>query len=290
MPDDLDLRDVHTRHEPDPAFRLALRRQVQAIVAGASDKPTTTSDPSEEDVIMLTDTRTEVPGTAPPKRRWLIPAAAAAVMVAVVAGVALTAGDEEGDGESTTANSSVVFHDDFSDADGGWETLLDGMRVEEGHQVWTLSPGRSQFLRPGLDQQRLADTEVTAWVAATDPDSTLGVYCRKGVTNQDFYYFFRVAPQGAVIGVLPQQSGAPAQQLAEAPDLARPSGPFEITVRCVDEAGVAQLTMLIDGDVVLEATHDEPLPAGYGALEVQAGGPGSADSEVRWDEFTISGL
>ena len=41
---------------------------------------------------------------------------------------------------------------------------------------------------------------------------------------------------------------------------------------------------------MLEATHDEPLGAGLGALEVQAGGPGSADSEVQFDEFTVSSL
>jgi hypothetical protein len=129
--------------------------------------------------------------------------------------------------------------------------------------------------------------EVTAAVASVDPDSTVGVYCRKGVSNQDFYYFFRSAPQGVSVGVVPPGSTAPVQMLGEA-DVARPDGPFELTARCVDEDGVAQLTMLIDGDVVLEATHDEPLPEGFGALEVQAGPRGSAPSEVRWDEFTVS--
>ncbi len=287
MLDDLDLRDVHTRHEPDAAFRLALRRQVQAIV-GVRDAAvrTDTTEPSEEELIMLTDTRTEVPGPSPRTRRWFLPAVAA-VLAALIAGVALTAGDD-GEGETPTASSSVVFHDDFSDAGGDWETLFDSMRVEDGHQVWTVSPpGQIDFLRPAVTESRLTDMEVTAAVASVDPDSTVGVYCRKGVSNQDFYYFFRSAPQGVSVGVVPPGSTAPVQMLGEA-DVARPDGPFELTARCVDEDGVAQLTMLIDGDVVLEATHDEPLPEGFGALEVQAGPRGSAPSEVRWDEFTVS--
>ena len=34
--------------------------------------------------------------------------------------------------------------------------------------------------------------------------------------------------------------------------------------------------------------RDERVELGIGALEVQAGGPGSAASEVRWDEFTVA--
>jgi hypothetical protein len=288
MPDDLDLRDLDRRYEPDPAFRDALRRRVQQVVdVGASTTTPTTTVPPEEDVIMLTDTRTEAPESSP-KRRWLLPAVAAAVGVAIVAGIALAGGSDDGD-EQPSASSAVVFEDDFSDETAPWESLLDGMRIEDGEMIWNITPaGQTEFLKPEPTETRLQDSEMTATVVSADPDSTVGLYCRKGIANQDAYYFFRLAPQGALIGVLPPETDTPALTLAEDPAFVRPDGPFELTARCVDEGGVAQLTMLVDGAVVLEGTHDDPLRDGYGALEVTAGATGSVESEVRWDDVTIT--
>jgi hypothetical protein len=251
----------------------------------------TTADPDEEDLIMLTETRTEPSGGPRRTPRWRLPAAAAAAVavVAVAAGIAITAGDDDDDeGGFATAESSIVFHDDFSDDTGAWDTA-DYVRVEDGEQVWTISsPGQIEFIKPLPTEYRIVDMDVTAVVASVDPDSTVGVYCRKGSGNQDFYYFFRVAPEGAVIGVLPPESNTPADILAENPTFVRPSGPFEITARCVNNGGVAELTMLVDGQVVAEATHDAPLADGFGAIEVQAGAPGSQPSDVRIDEFTVA--
>jgi hypothetical protein len=288
MPDDLDLRDLDRRYEPDPAFRDALRRRVQQLVdaSNASTSTPTTTVPPEEDVLMLTDSRTEAPESSP-KRRWLLPAAAA-VVLAVIVGVAVVSGGDDGD-EQPSASSAVVFQDDFSDESAPWESLLDGMRIEGGEMIWNITPaGQTEFLKPQTTEARLQDSEVTATVVSADADSTVGLYCRKGIGNQDAYYFFRLAPQGAVIGVLPPEADSPAVTLAEDPAYVRPDGPFELTARCVDEGGAAQLTMLVDGAVVLEGTHDDPLRDGFGALEVTAGAPGSAASEVRWDDVTIT--
>ncbi len=292
MRDDLDLRDLHGRHEPDPAFRRELRRRVEAIAAGGPLLAAETDlNDDEEDLIMLTDTRTEEPAEKPRARRWYLAAAAAAVVVAVGAAVVTTTDNDDNDGDSTiTAGNDVVFHDAFDDESGRWDGV-DDIRTEGGQQIWTISTlGQREFTRPLAVDERIVDTEVTAEVGSTDPDSTVGVYCRKGANNQDFYYYFRLGPSGAVIGVLPPESGSPAEVLATAPDVASPIGPFTLAARCVDTAGEARLELLLDGEVVVEATHDAPLPAGFGALEVQAGPAGSAPSEVHWDDFTVSAL
>lgn len=98
MSDHLDLRDVHGRHDPDPAFRLELRRQVEAIVRSQEIVPTTSAHSigsNEEDLIMLTDTRSQPPQVSKRAPRWLLPAAAAVVVVAAVAAIAVAADDDD---------------------------------------------------------------------------------------------------------------------------------------------------------------------------------------------------
>ncbi len=291
MRDDLDLRELHGRHEPDPAFRRELRRRVEAIAAGGPRLAADTDlNDDEEDLIMLTDARTEEPVEKPRTRRWYLAATAAAVVVAVGAAVVTTTDNDNDDDSTITAGNDVVFDDAFDDESGRWEGV-DDIRTEGGQQIWTIStPGQVAFTRPLAVDERLVDTEVTAEVRSTDPDSTVGVYCRKGANNQDFYYYFRLGPSGAVIGVLPPESGSPAEVLATASAVASPTGPFTLAARCIDAGGEARLELLLDGEVVVEATHDAPLPAGFGALEVQAGAAGSAPSEVHWEDFTVTAL
>lgn len=99
MTDDLDLREVHGAHEPDPAFRLELRRRIEVIVRASavpttSTAPVESTEPNEEDLIVFTDTRTP-PGDAPRgRRRWLLPAAAV-VAIALAVGVVVMANDED---------------------------------------------------------------------------------------------------------------------------------------------------------------------------------------------------
>jgi len=289
MPDDLDLRAVHRRHEPDPAFRSALRLRVEETLAGRPGALGSTDVDHQEDLIMLTDTRTEATAVKPPKGKWLLGVAAAAAIVAVVA-AAVARSDGDDDGSRIAADADVVFQDDFDDDAGRWPSDVD-VTLEGGQQVWAVSTaGQLVHLRPLASDEPRVDMEVTAEVAAVDPDSTIGVHCRKGPAYNDYYHYFRVGPAGAVIGVLPAVGSTPAQVLATAPDLRAPSTPFTLGARCIDVGGVTQLTLLLDGEAVLDATYDTPLPAGFGGLEVQAGGSGSAPSEVRWERFTVESM
>ena len=282
MPE-LDLRDLHRRHEPDPEFRRALRARVAATVHAttADDDPTD----HREEPVMLTDTRTEAP-EQPPRRSRTMLVAAAVVVVSVAA--ALLIGSSDDDGSPIASESGTAFEDSFDDDSGRWQTERE-IRIEGGVQVWELSAGQRLHLRPLAAEERLLDMETTAEVAGVDADSTVGVHCRKGAQNEDAYYFFRLGPSGASIGVLPPDQSTAGEVLADN-DLARPPAPFTMTARCVDVDGRAVLSLLLDGEVVLEATHDEPLGPGFGALEVQAGAPGSDPSRVRWDAFAVTGL
>jgi hypothetical protein len=287
---ELDLRDLHGRHEPDPAFRRALRERVVTV---GRQHPSTTeanTDPREEPV-MLTDTRTDGPDDPRAhqrgRRRSLFAAAAALVAIAGIAAALLDRSSDD-DRSPIASGTDVVFEDDFDDETGRWQTE-EGIRIEGGQQVWQLGAGQRLHLRPLAAEQRLLDMETTAEVSAVDMDSTVGVHCRKGAQNEDAYYFFRLGPTAASIGVLPLDQSAAGEVLATE-DLPRPPAPFTLTARCVDVSGRAELSLLVDGDVVLEVTHDEPLGPGFGAIEVQAGAPGEDPSQIRWEGFAVSSI
>ena len=84
MSDDLDLRGIDQRHEPDPEFRAALRRRVLDIAAGID--PSESTDPLD---FATLDIEPVARHARPTRRRPLIRAvlavaAAAAVVVAIV--------------------------------------------------------------------------------------------------------------------------------------------------------------------------------------------------------------
>ena len=287
MNDDLHLRPLHRHHEPDPAFRRALRAHVLEVLQPSTQSPASGGPNDEGEIIMLVEDRRQS-SEAPRRRRpFLLAAAAAAVVLVIGAAVVIIAGD--GDDEATVAvgRGATVFDDRFDDGSGAWQPDPE-VTIEDGRQVWRVtSPGQKVYLRPEALTERLVNMEVTAEVATLDEASSVGVYCRKGAVAEDFYYYFRLGPGGASIGVLPEVRGTPGETLNAAPDVFAPEAPFSLTARCVDVEGVSHLTLLLDGEPVLEATYDRPIPPGFGALEVQAGAPGSPPSEVAWDRFVV---
>ena len=81
MSDDLDLRGIDHRHEPDPQFRAALQRRVAAIVAGTD--PGSVTEARDLATIDLEPTSAK---SAPKRNRRRVVAAilaAAAVVVAI---------------------------------------------------------------------------------------------------------------------------------------------------------------------------------------------------------------
>lgn len=104
MSDDLDLRALHQRREPDPDFRAALRRRVAQIV---SEDGSAHTDPggSLVDVIVL------APRHASRRRPWpaLLIAAAAAVVVTVIAVVTVPSDESTVSSPDLEAGDAPTF-------------------------------------------------------------------------------------------------------------------------------------------------------------------------------------
>ena len=96
MSDDLDLRGIDHRHEPDPQFRAALQRRVAAIVAGTD--PGSVTEARDLATIDLEPTSaTSVPKRN--RRRF-----AAAILAAAAAVVAIVVVVETRDDDATPAD------------------------------------------------------------------------------------------------------------------------------------------------------------------------------------------
>ena len=96
MSDDLDLRGIDHRHEPDPQFRAALQRRVAAIVAGTDPGSVTEARDLATIDLELTS------ATSVPKRN--LGRFAAAIVAAAAAVVAIVVVVETRDDEATPAD------------------------------------------------------------------------------------------------------------------------------------------------------------------------------------------
>jgi hypothetical protein len=275
---------------PDDAFEARLRVRLAEELAAPPGSTTDTAaagTPPETEVMQL-DTMTKVP--APPARtsgRWLLIAAAAAI-VGILAAVTVIDSDDPSDLE--LGSSRTVFDDGFDDDSSGWITeQTTGITVETGggRQTWSMTAaGASDVQRPLTLREQVLDTEVTAEVDSISPGATLGVLCRKGLSApSDSFYSFRLGAGGASIYALGGDAGD--RELASDPSVGVPDGPFEVVVRCVDDDGIARLQMAIDGEEVLAATDDAPLPAGVGAIEARNGTDPSVDGEIVLDRLVV---
>ena len=112
MSDDLDLRGIDHRQEPDPQFRAALQRRLAAIVAG-TDPGSVTSPVFESEQQLVPVKENYVSVDSPPtsevrNRRHIAMAAAAVVAVIGVAAIAINSMNSDDDVEPAPAVQPTV--------------------------------------------------------------------------------------------------------------------------------------------------------------------------------------
>lgn len=123
MSSDLDLRELHRVHDPDPAFVALLRARLESV---AADSPDTGSTSTKVDV-------EPVAGPAGlPRHRWLLRVAAAAVVIAgIVAAASITRTDDPASTETDTVPTTTTIVDpSLAVFIGGWRSVDgDGSRL-----------------------------------------------------------------------------------------------------------------------------------------------------------------
>ena len=107
MSDDLDLRGIDQRHEPNPEFRAALRRRVLDIAAGID--PSESTDPHDFATLDIEPVGRDARSTRrrPLIRAVLAVAAAAAVVAAIVVVMSRDGGTNPADTPSTVVRNPL---------------------------------------------------------------------------------------------------------------------------------------------------------------------------------------
>lgn len=108
--------------------------------------------------------------------------------------------------EAVVPESTILFEDDFSDSNSGWDrSSSDNGSTDYDNGVYRMmvnQPGYDIWANPGLYFEGAVSIEVDATKVGGEEDDDYGLLCRyTGVPSSPSYYFFWISSDGfAVIG------------------------------------------------------------------------------------------
>lgn len=185
---------------------------------------------------------------------------------------------------SPIAGGTVLFVDDFSDPESGWERLED----EEGSTDYTDGAYRIAiyadtliyWANPGRFFEDAA-VEVRATKAGGGEDDQYGIVCRH--QDPDNFYALVISADGFA-AIRKRVNGGDLEFLAEFEPVEAIRQGFEtnhIRAECIGD----RLTLYVNGELAAEA-FDDDLPGGDVGL--LAGTFSAESTEVLFDDFTVS--
>ena len=192
-----------------------------------------------------------------------------------------------------------LFVDTFTDDSNLWGEVENGefgtIDIVDGDQRWIDATGRVIVWGPGAiidpveaGELDLADVTIRAAVTLVSGTGVIGVGCRvvPDTDSEMEWYDFVVRDGYAAIRRADAQSHL--RPLAEANAAEVPFGePVVIEATCRDDdSGVANLTLALNGELLLEATDDDPIGNGW-AAPVMWTFPVHSPMEVHWHEFSV---
>ncbi|CAN5224122.1 hypothetical protein BH20ACT5_BH20ACT5_14120 [soil metagenome] len=206
-----------------------------------------------------------------------------------------------GDQAAVPTAGEVIFEDALDDDQNGWalpENEEARFYYEDDDFIWE---SKQENRRPHLlatvvgeayeaGELDMLNVVVRADVTAEQGEAAAGVFCRENPdTDADFQWYEFVVRDGfAAIRIADSEGDL--EVLAETEELALPVGEmFSIEAACVDDGGQAQLWLTVNGEVTLQATHDEPLENGAAGLQAYDAPAAATDERfiIRWHEFTV---
>ena len=181
---------------------------------------------------------------------------------------------------------SIIFQDDFSDPNSGWNRAVttggetdyaDGM-----YRILVNQPNTDIWALSGLDLDDVS-VEVTALKVGGERDNRFGLICR-AVDDNNFYTFIISSDGfwgiGKVRGADYQLVGMESLQPSEAIR----QGSEENTLRA--DCWGDKLTFYVNGEKLAEVQDSEFATGDVGFI---AGSYGSPGVDIRFDDFTLRG-
>ena len=209
---------------------------------------------------------------------------------------------------SDPAESEIVsdtvssFSDSFGDDRNGWALppseagtteIKDGDFVWESKQPQQAPHVLAATLATAYDGDRLdmVNVRVTASVTPVRGAAAMGLFCREVPDSDADFQWYEFVVRDGYAAIRQADLNQNLEVLVESDDVELPLGEeATIEATCVDgDNGDAQLTMMLNGDQVLETEVSDPL--GNGAPGLQAyDSPADAGDEpmmIAWHDFTV---
>jgi hypothetical protein len=179
----------------------------------------------------------------------------------------------------------IIFQDDFSTYDGGWDRIRDEEGITDydqgGYRIQVLKPDTDFWSLPGLNFENVR-IEVDVWRLAGPTENDFGVLCR--YLDEENFYFFLVGNDGFfVVGkfkngtqsYLGMDTFGYHQAINKGENAVN-----KLRIDCVKE----NLTLYVNGDFIVEV-QDDDFPSGdVGLIAGTFGEPGT---DVLFDNFVV---
>lgn len=200
------------------------------------------------------------------------------------------AGCRSGRPTPTPAGPGVIFHDDFSQTNTGWDVYSGADAItdyEAGHYVIQVGePGINVWSRPGLDLED-AVVLVEAQAAAGPANNEFGVMCRysRAGDGRNSFYFFLVSSDGYY---------ALGKVVNDLRTILAPPGGFQPSDVIALDAGTSnalratcqgqRLALMVNGTVLAETTDAELT---HGDVGLVAGSYDEGGVRIHFDQFEV---
>jgi hypothetical protein len=180
-----------------------------------------------------------------------------------------------------TPSGAVLFQDDFTNAESGWNRGGGADYADGRYQILVTETQTKVWANPGLSFEDVI-VEVDAVTVSGPLDNDFGVQCR--AQDNENYYFFLISADGfQVIGKVfrgePEFLSADVMQPSEA--VVQGNETNHLRVACVGQ----ELTLSVNGQVVSQASDDS---LDHGDVGLMAGSYGEGSVLVAFDNFQVT--
>lgn len=188
-------------------------------------------------------------------------------------------------GDVEPETGEVLFQDDFSDPDSGWDRLTapngETNYLNGVYRIYVNQPSTDVIASPGLE---FSDTiiEVDAAKIGGPDDNDFGIACR--VQDKTHYYFFLISSDGYYgVGQYTDQGqqliGMPAMLPSEI--IQQGQAINHIRADCVAN----RLALYVNGERLIEITDDTYASGDVGLVAGSFGTPGT---DIHFDNFVVT--
>ena len=189
-------------------------------------------------------------------------------------------------GSATPTDPNILFKDDFSDTNSGWDQVNAANGVTDytdgAYRIWVNKTQYDAWANPGKNFTGDVIVEVDATKKAGPDQNDFGVICRYvDISN---FYFFQITSDGyAVIGK--QTDGNQSyisgeEKLVPAAAVHQGDATNHIRADCTGDT----LTLFVNGDQTLSATDSDHKSGDVGLI---AGTFDKAGTDILFDNFVV---